>query len=104
MVALPAGVKDVNQLAQQPDGREMFFRLLEAGTNTGDANKDTFKFEWDIRDQDAGIITVLMRPKLDDTPLYGTRARGVGFMEVFRHSDLAPPRQIIVGGPSCSKK
>ncbi|MCA9704628.1 MAG: type VI secretion system membrane subunit TssM [Myxococcales bacterium] len=86
------------------EGEWGFFRLLEAGTNTGDANKDTFKFEWDIRDQDAGIITVLMRPKLDDTPLYGTRARGVGFMEVFRHPDLAPPRQIIVGGPSCSKK
>lgn len=78
-----------------------FFRLLEAGTATGDASKDTFKFEWDIRDQDAGIITVLIRPKLDDTPIYGTRARGVDFMQVFRHPDLTPPRQIIVGGPTC---
>jgi type VI secretion system protein ImpL len=78
-----------------------FFRLLEAGTATGDATKDTFKFEWDITDQDAGIITVLIRPKLDDTPIYGTRARGVEFMQVFRHPDLAPPRQIIVGGPAC---
>ncbi|MEX1365351.1 MAG: ImcF-related family protein, partial [Nannocystaceae bacterium] len=25
------------------------FRLLEQGTNTGDANRDTFKFEWDLR-------------------------------------------------------
>lgn len=85
------------------EGEWGFFRLLEAGTNTGDANKDIFKFEWDIRDQDAGIITILLRPKLDDTPIYGTRARGVEFMQVFRHPDLAPPRQIIVGGPSCKK-
>lgn len=77
------------------------FRLLERGTDTGSANADTFKFEWDLRDQRAGIITVLMRPKLDDTPIYGTRARGVTFMQVFRHPDLAPPRSIIVGGPSC---
>lgn len=83
------------------EGEWGLFRLLEAGTATGDATKDTFKFEWDIRDQDAGIITVLIRPKLDDTPIYGTRARGVEFMQVFRHADLAPPRQIIVGGPSC---
>lgn len=79
-----------------------FFRLLEAGTATGDASKDTFKLEWDIRDQNAGIITVRIRPKLDDTPLYGTRARGVEFMQLFRHPDLAPPRQIVLGGPSCS--
>lgn len=83
------------------EGEWGLFRLLEAGTATGDASKDTFKFEWDIRDQDAGIITVLIRPKLDDTPIYGTRARGVDFMQVFRHPDLAPPRQIIVGGPTC---
>lgn len=83
------------------EGEWGLFRLLEAGTATGDATKDTFKFEWDIRDQDAGIITVLIRPKLDDTPIYGTRARGVEFMQVFRHADLAPPRQIIVGGPAC---
>ena len=83
------------------EGEWGLFRLLEAGTATGDASKDTFKFEWDIRDQDAGIITVLIRPKLDDTPIYGTRARGVDFMQVFRHPDLTPPRQIIVGGPSC---
>jgi type VI secretion system protein ImpL len=79
-----------------------FFRLLEAGTATGDASKDTFKLEWDIRDQNAGIITVRLRPKLDDTPIYGTRARGVDFMQVFRLSELVPPRQIVVGGPSCS--
>lgn len=77
------------------------FRLLEAGTATGDATKDQFKFEWDIRDQDAGIITVRIKPTLDDTPIYGTRARGVEFMQVFRHPDLTPPRQIIVGGPTC---
>ncbi|MCA9655889.1 MAG: type VI secretion system membrane subunit TssM [Myxococcales bacterium] len=80
-----------------------FFRLLEQGTNTGDANKDTFKFEWDLRDQRAGIVTILVRPKLDDTPIYGTRVRGVKFMQVFRHPDLAPPRNIIVGGPSCTE-
>lgn len=77
------------------------FRLLERGTDTGNANADTFKFEWDLRDQRAGIITVLMKPRLDDTPIYGTRERGVGFMKMFRHPDLAPPRTIIVGGPSC---
>lgn len=84
------------------EGEWGFFRLLEAGTATGDAGKETFKFEWDIRDQNAGIITILIRPKLDDTPIFGTRARGVEFMQVFRHPDLSPPRQIIVGGPTCS--
>jgi type VI protein secretion system component VasK len=83
------------------EGEWGLFRLLEAGTATGDASKDTFKLEWDIRDQSAGIITVLIRPKLDDTPIYGARARGVDFMQVFRHPDLTPPRQIIVGGDSC---
>ncbi len=85
------------------EGEWGFFRLLEAGTNTGDASKDTFKFEWDIRDQDSGIVTVLLRPKLDDTPIYGRQDRGVEFMQVFRHPDLAPPRQVIVGGPACGK-
>jgi len=80
-----------------------FFRLLEAGTSTGDASKDTFKFEWDIRDQDSGIITILLRPKLDDTPIYGRRGNGVEFMQVFRHPDLAPPRQLFVGGSACGK-
>ncbi|MCX4243010.1 type VI secretion system membrane subunit TssM [Paraliomyxa miuraensis] len=83
------------------EGEWGLFRLLEAGTATGDATKDTFKFEWDIRDQSAGIITVLIKPNLDDTPIYGTRARGVEFMQVFRHPDLSPPRQIVIGGPTC---
>jgi type VI secretion system protein ImpL len=83
------------------EGEWGLFRLLEAGTATGDASKETFKFEWDISDQNAGIITILFRPKLDDTPIYGTRARGVEFMQVFRHADLSPPRSIILGGSSC---
>jgi type VI secretion system protein ImpL len=83
------------------EGEWGFFRLLEAGTPTGDAGQEQFKFEWDIRDQNSGIITVRIRPKLDDTPLFGTRARGVEFMQVFRHPDLSPPRSIIVGGSSC---
>ena len=77
------------------------FRLLEAGTDTGDANKDSFKFEWDMRDQTVGIVTVLIKPKLDDTPIYGTRARGVKLMQLFRHPDLAPPKSIIAGGNAC---
>lgn len=60
------------------EGPWALFRLLEAETVTGSAGVDTFKVEWDLRDQSAGIVTVIVRPKLLDTPFFGARERGWG--------------------------
>jgi type VI secretion system protein ImpL len=86
------------------EGPWALFRLLEAGTVSKGAGVGAFKIEWDIRDQGAGIVTVIVRPKLMDTPFFGARERAVGFMEVFRHEDLTPPRAIVVGGERCKAR
>jgi len=85
------------------EGPWALFRLLEAGTVSASAGLETFTVEWDVRDQGAGIVTVLVKPKLRDTPFHGARERKVGFMEVFRHEELTPPGRILVGGERCKR-
>lgn len=80
-----------------------FFALLEAGTADGSATSDVFVVKWDLRDQDAGVVKIKFQPLEENTPFFGVRDRGVGFLEVFRHPDLTPPARIVVGGPSCSE-
>jgi type VI secretion system protein ImpL len=79
-----------------------FFRILEEATVDGSQGQESFKIEWDLTSQDAGIVKMRLAPKRDATPLYGTNQRPVEFMGVFRHPDLAPPRQLYVGGFMCA--
>jgi len=80
-----------------------FFRLLEEGTSRSTGRDRTFTFRWDLSDQDAGTVTIKFEPKLRDTPLFGIAERPVGKLEVFRHPDLTPPRNLHVGGKTCGK-
>jgi type VI secretion system protein ImpL len=91
----------VNGVVQQT-GNWAFFRMLEEGTVDGASDRDVFIVRWDLRDQGAGIVRIKFRPLEESTPFFGVRGRGTGFMEVFRHSELAPPSTIVVGGPACS--
>jgi len=76
------------------------FELLEQGTITGGRAPFTQKF--DMADQDAGVVTLRINPQDPDAnPFFGTAEREVGFLEVFRHPDLTPPKSIVIGGPSC---
>jgi len=78
-----------------------FFMLLEAGTTRSTGDDRTFTWRWDLSDQDAGVVTIKFEPKQRDTPLFGTAENPVGLMEVFRHKDLTPPRQLFKGGEVC---
>lgn len=78
------------------------FRVLEEGTVSGSAEQDVFVVKWDLRDQGAGVVKMKFKPLEEDTPFFGVRSRGTKFMGVFRHTDLAPPTTIVVGGPPCS--
>lgn len=80
-----------------------FFELLEEGTVTGSAEADVFVVKWDLRDQEAGVVTVKFRPTEENTPFFGTRRRGVNFLELFRHADLAPPANLFVDIGGCAK-
>ena len=82
------------------DGEWGFFRLIEEGDVTG-KGKEVFIIKWDLRTQDAGIVNMRIKPAREDTPMFGTRARPSDLMEMFRHPDLTPPRQLFVGGGSC---
>jgi len=77
------------------------FMLLEAGTTRSTGDDRTFTWRWDLSDQDAGVVTIKFEPKLRDTPLFGKADNPVGLMQVFRHKDLTPPRQLFKGGETC---
>jgi hypothetical protein len=83
------------------DGERGFFRLIEEGNVSDGKGKEIFTIKWDLRTQDAGIVNMRFKPIREDTPLFGTRANPVDLMQVFRHPDLTPPRQLFVGGGSC---
>ena len=86
------------------EGNWGFFELLLSGTlKSGSGSTDVFAVQWDLRDQEAGIVTIKFRPLEADNPFFGTQARPVDFMQVFRHPDLLhPPAQILLGGTTCS--
>jgi hypothetical protein len=78
------------------------FNLLEEGTVTGGRVPFTIKFN--MEDQDAGIVTLRVKPQDPDAnPFFGTSDtdREYGFLEVFRHPDLTPPRAVLIGGSTC---
>lgn len=85
------------------EGEWALYRLLDEGIVEGSASQNVFVVRWNLQAQDAGIAKVKIRPLEEDTPFFGTRERGLAFMEVFRHPDLIqPPRQLFVGGRGCA--
>lgn len=84
------------------EGEWGLFELLEVATVRGSAASDVFVVQWDLRDQDAGIVTMKIRPTEEDTPFFGIRERGTEFMGVFRNPGLLrPPAQLILGLSPC---
>ena len=83
------------------DGEWGLFLLMEEGTPKGSADSDVFTVRWDLKDQNAGVVEMKFKLAEENSPFFGTRARGVGFMELFRHKDLRPPSQLYIGGKSC---
>ena len=77
-----------------------FWHLLEEATVSGSAGQQVYSIKWDLTDQQVGIITIRLRPRRNETPLFGVPARGQRkFMGLF--STLKVPRS-IVSGYSCT--
>jgi type VI secretion system protein ImpL len=78
------------------------FLLMEEGTPKGSSDSEIFTVRWDLTDQDAGVVVIKFKLLEENSPFYGTRARGVDFLQVFRHPDLRPPAQLYIGGKVCA--
>ncbi|KIG13332.1 IcmF-related protein [Enhygromyxa salina] len=77
-----------------------FWHLLEEATVSGAAGQQVYSIKWDLSDQQVGIVTIRLRPKRAETPLFGVPSRGSGkYMGLF--SSLKVPKSII-SGYSCS--
>ena len=62
--------------------------------------QQVYSIKWDLTDQQVGVITIRLRPKRNETPLFGVPSRGSRkFMGLF--SSLKVPKS-IVSGYSCS--
>ncbi len=73
-----------------------FWRLLAEATVTGSAGQQVYSIKWDLTDQQVGVITIRLRPKRTETPLFGLPARGVRkYLGLF--STLRVPRSVVVG-------
>lgn len=77
-----------------------FWRLLQEATVTGAAGQQVYSIKWDLSNQQLGIITIRLRPKRAETPLFGVPSRGTGkYLGLF--SALTVPKSIL-SGYSCS--
>jgi len=76
-----------------------FWRLLSEATVAGTAGQQVYSIKWDLTDQQVGIITIRLRPKRAETPLFGVPSRGSRkYLALF--NTLKIPRSII-SGHSC---
>ncbi|PRQ03606.1 hypothetical protein ENSA5_14090 [Enhygromyxa salina] len=76
------------------------WHLLEEAKVTGSAGQQVYSIKWDLSDQQVGVITIRLRPKRAETPLFGVPSRGSSkYMGLF--SSLKVPKS-IVSGHSCS--
>ena len=75
------------------------WRLLSEATVTGTAGQQVYSIKWDLSDQQVGVITIRLRPKRAETPLFGVPSRGSRkYLALF--DTLKVPRS-IVSGHSC---
>jgi len=76
------------------------WHLLGEATVSGSAGQRVYSIKWDLTDQNVGVVTIRLRPKRSETPLFGVPARGQKkYLGVF--SSLRVPRS-VVSGYSCS--
>ncbi len=90
------------------DSRWGIFRLLEDGTIAEGGNSSGFTVRYNLSasigttDKDRAVLQIRIKPQEPDiNPFFGNSDRPVGFMSIFRHPDLVPPRSVYVGGGQC---
>jgi type VI secretion system protein ImpL len=72
------------------------WKLLAEATVTGTAGQQVYSIKWDLSDQQVGVITIRLRPKRAETPLFGVPARGVRkYLDLF--ATLNVPKSIVTG-------
>jgi type VI secretion system protein ImpL len=77
-----------------------FWRLLQEATVTGAAGQQVYSIKWDLSNQQLGVITIRLRPKRAETPLFGVPSRGTSkYLGLF--SSMIVPKSIL-SGYSCS--
>ena len=76
------------------------WRLLALATVSGSAGQRVYSIKWDLSDQQVGIVTVRLRPKRTETPLFGVPSRGTKkYLGMF--TSLRVPKS-VVSGYACS--
>jgi type VI secretion system protein ImpL len=77
-----------------------FWRLLQEATVSGAAGQQVYSIKWDLSNQQLGVITIRLRPKRHETPLFGVPSRGTSkYLGLF--NALTVPTS-IVSGYSCN--
>ncbi len=84
------------------EGEWGLFRLLEEGTQRVSPDRRTFAVQWDLSDENAGLVQIRFRPKGGTSPFFGPQGTR-DFLKVFRSKSLRVPRSIMVDGPGCGK-
>ncbi len=78
------------------DGDWGLWKLLAEATVSGSAGQQVYSIKWDLSDQQVGIITIRLRPKRNETPLFGLPSRGVRkYLGLF--TSLRVPKSVVVG-------
>ncbi len=73
-----------------------FWRLLSEATVSGSAGQQVYSIKWDLSDQQVGVITIRLRPKRAETPLFGVPSRGSAkYLGLF--SKLRVPKSVVTG-------
>lgn len=77
-----------------------FWRLLAAASLSGMAGQQVYRVKWDLSGEGIGVVTIQVRPRRDETPLFGVPGRGtrsyLGLFQPFRVPSS------IVAGHACS--
>ncbi|MCB9521413.1 MAG: hypothetical protein H6708_31540 [Kofleriaceae bacterium] len=92
------GLGATGQLSHQGDWG--LWRLLADATVPGLAGQREYTAKWDLASQQLGVVTVHVRPRRDENPLFGVPGRGVSaYLGLFRGLQAPSP---IAGGLACS--
>lgn len=76
------------------------WRLLAAATLSGAAGQSVYTVRWQVPGDQLGVVTVRVRPRRAETPLFGRPSRGTATYLGLFSSFRVPPS--IAGGPPCS--
>nr|WP_255216038.1 type VI secretion system membrane subunit TssM [Pseudenhygromyxa sp. WMMC2535] len=73
-----------------------FWRLLAEANVSGAAGQQVYSIKWDLSDQQVGVITIRLRPKRNETPLFGVPSRGSNkYLGLF--TSMTVPRSVVAG-------